>query len=75
MKAPWTDPGLWELFALLTLAALGFRLALARDDLMFTSIFAVACGVSIVGLMRHSLTRVRALPRAHRAEVVDHYNA
>jgi hypothetical protein len=76
MKAPWTDPGLWELFALLALAALGFSLALARDDLMFTSVFAAACEVSIVGLMRHlRLTRVRALPRAHRAEVVAHYNA
>jgi hypothetical protein len=53
MKAPWTDPGLWELFALLALAALGFGLALARDDLVFTSIFAAACGVSIVGLIRH----------------------
>ena len=52
MKAPWTDPGLSELFALLALAALGFGLALARDDLMFTAIFAAACGVSIVGLMR-----------------------
>ena len=53
MKAPWRDPGLWELFALLALAALGFGLGLARDDLMFTSIFAAAFAVTIVGLMRH----------------------
>ena len=53
MKTPWTDPGLWELFALLALAALGFGLALARDDLMFTAIFAVACAVTIVELRHH----------------------
>jgi uncharacterized membrane protein YccC len=53
MKAPWTDPGLRELLALAVLAAFGFGLALAREDLMFTAIFAAACAVTIVGLMRH----------------------
>jgi hypothetical protein len=53
MKAPWTDPGLRELLALAVLAAFGFGLALARDDLMFTAIFAAAGAVTIVGLMRH----------------------
>jgi len=52
MKAPWTDPGLRELLALAALAASGCGLALARDDLMFTAIFAAACAVTIVGVMR-----------------------
>jgi hypothetical protein len=52
MKVPWTDPGLRELLALAALAAFGCGLALARDDLMFTAIFAAACAVTIVGVMR-----------------------
>ena len=52
MKAPWTDPGLQELLTLAALAAFGGGLALARDDLMFTAIFAAACAVTIVGVMR-----------------------
>jgi hypothetical protein len=53
MKAPWTDPDLRELLALAALAASGCGLALARDDLMFTAIFAAAWAVTIVGLMRY----------------------
>jgi hypothetical protein len=51
--ADMTDPGLRELLALAALAAFGFGLALARDDLMSTAIFAAACAVTIVGLRRH----------------------
>jgi hypothetical protein len=52
MKAPWTDPGLRELFALLMLAALGCGLALAVDDLLFAGIFAAAIGATVIGAMR-----------------------
>ena len=49
MKAPWTDPGLRELFALSMLASLGCGLALAVDDLLFAAIFAAAIAVTIIG--------------------------
>ena len=53
MKAPWTDPGLHELFALSMLASLGCGLALAVDDLLFAAIFAAAIAVTIIaGAMR-----------------------
>jgi hypothetical protein len=52
MKAPWTDPCLRELFALLMLAAFGCGLALAVNDLLFAAIFAAAIGATIMGAMR-----------------------
>jgi hypothetical protein len=55
MKAPWTDPSLRELLALAALAAFGGGLALARDDLMFTTIFAAACAVTTVQGRHHRL--------------------
>jgi hypothetical protein len=47
MKAPWTDPGLRELFALSMLASFGCGLALAVDDLLFAAIFAAAIDGSL----------------------------
>jgi hypothetical protein len=49
MKAPWTDPGLRELFALSMLASFGCGLALAVNDLLFAAIFAAAIAVTISG--------------------------
>jgi hypothetical protein len=55
MKAPWTDPGLRELFALSMLAASGCALALAVDDLLFAAIFAAAIAVTIIGAVMREL--------------------
>jgi hypothetical protein len=52
MKAPWTDPGLRELFALLVLAGFGCGVALAVNHLLFAGLFAVAIGATIIGAIR-----------------------
>jgi uncharacterized membrane protein YeaQ/YmgE (transglycosylase-associated protein family) len=55
MKAPWTDPGLRELAALLALAALGCGLAAAQGELLFAAIF----GAAIILAISEAIRRLR----------------
>jgi hypothetical protein len=52
MKAPWMNPGVWELAALSALAALGCGLAAAQGDLLFVAIFGAASVVAIIEAIR-----------------------
>jgi hypothetical protein len=52
MKPPWIDPGSGELMALSLLASLGCVLALARRDLVFAIVFALAIALPILGAIR-----------------------
>jgi hypothetical protein len=55
MKPPWIDPGSGELMALSLLASLGCVLALARRDLVFAIVFALAI---VAGLIIHLCPQV-----------------
>ena len=55
LKALWMDPGVRELAALSTLAALGCGLAAAQGDFVFVALFGAASIVTIIEVVRRLL--------------------